>query len=100
MLEKLVVLERRRRVSGRGYDYPERVTIGAEPLSSDQDEQTGGTVETVGDSIRLRIARTPATEEHVNPTGRVRWRGEQWTVRLRVEIENRTRYELTLERSA
>ena len=80
--------------------FTKRYDVGAQPQELESDDETGGDVVKVNDTQNVQIPRTPNTETHVVPSSFVKWRGEQWRVRTRTEVNNRTSYDLVLERTS
>lgn len=99
MIESLTVLTETRGAIGRS-TFAAAYTIGARPLSDEQNDNAFGELRYTGETSGVRIDRTPKTEADVTTGSHVEWRGSRWRVDRRVEAEGRTRYDLLLARAA
>ena len=100
MIEVLTVLATVRKRGADTRAFTERFKIGALPRQADADEDGGGDTAKITESQIVRVFRTPNTQQYVLPSSHVMWRDEQWIVRFRTEVSDRSQYDLTLERTA
>lgn len=99
MIEKLDVLQEAEDETTGAVSFTVRYSLGGLPLELEAAEESFGDTAKVDESQAVRIARTPATEQHVVPGSHVTWRGEPWTVRTRRERNARAQYDVLLERT-
>lgn len=100
MIEALTVLTETRGSGIARSTFAAAYTIGALPLSDEQNDNAFGELRYTGETSGARIERTPKTEADIATGSHVDWRGSRWRVERRVEADGRTRYDLLLSRAA